>query len=108
TSSSVSYEDLFEQRPRKTQRATPLCSATGGGGGEKNFLLRAEALGLGGKAPPPAVNDEDFMALFSQQRNLPGEFMHNGIAFKQCSRKFDDESHCSPVVSSSCDNRLKF
>src|SRR5262249_16966807 len=62
----------------------------------------------GGEDAATAVDDENLVALIGKDSDLRGKFANNGITFEQRSRKFDDEFHCSPVFSSSCDNRLKF
>ena len=51
------------------------------------------ALERGGKKPPAAMHDENFVALLRQRRDLARKRAHRGVVFKQCSCELDYDSH---------------
>src|SRR5262249_36527444 len=72
------------------------------------LALNAQPLERRGKNPPAAVHYQDFVTPSGKLGHLSGERPHRRLIFQQCSRKFDYQSHCSPVCSSTPRIRLQF
>src|SRR2546430_314702 len=91
-SAEIAAANFLFSKPAKTITATSRASRSVTRRPATNLLSMAMRLS-GGKKPPAAMHDENFVALLRQRRDLARKRAHRGVVFKQCSCELDYDSH---------------
>src|SRR5271157_2260242 len=72
------------------------------------FAFDSKTLQSGGEKASAAMDHQEFVAVSGERGNVARELLHSHSIFEQSTRKFDDNSHKSPVCSSSPSVRFMF